>query len=61
MYSANGRVKSEKETSGAKVKFTKTKIVCSDCSFEDDNSTLVFGEKAKCIKCGSENCTICRS
>lgn len=53
MYSANGRLKQNKET--AKTKVVKIKAVCLDCKFEEEDGHKTFGEVFKCAKCGSEN------
>ncbi len=54
MFSTNGRRKGSKEEASKKKTF-KTKLVCKDCGFVEEECSSVFGETAKCTSCQSTN------
>ena len=53
MYSTNGRVKQNKETASTK-DTKKCTLVCAVCGHKQPDAVKVFGEKAKCVECSSE-------
>ncbi len=54
MYSTNGRKKSNKEEA-KKPKSFKCSMVCNKCGFIEEDRSSVFGEKALCNKCASND------
>ena len=54
MYSANGRVKSNKEVANKEV---RNVLVCKECGKEMPDRSKEFGEKNSCVNCGSTELT----
>lgn len=50
MYSANGRIKSNKEVANKEV---RNILVCKECGNKTPDKSKEFGEKNSCVNCGS--------